>query len=84
MVPRGKPRASGDRAPKIPSFGVEEPEAAKVCYEAGASLYFGSPAEMVGLAVGETVILLHPPLHLAGVSIVMGRERQQNDSLVNG
>ena len=31
----------------------------------------------------ETVILLHPPLPLAGVSIVMERERQQNDSLVN-
>ena len=40
--------------------------------------------QTVGLAVGETVILLHPPLHLAGVSIVMERERQQNDSLVNG
>ena len=33
------------------------------------------------LAVGETVILLHPPLPLAGVSIGMERERQQNDSL---
>ena len=37
-----------------------------------------------GLAVDETVILLQPPLHLVGVSIVMERERQQNDSLVNG
>ena len=36
------------------------------------------------LAVGETVILLHPPLPLVGVSIVMERERQQNDSLANG
>ena len=35
-------------------------------------------------AVDETVILLHPPLPLVGVSIVMERERQQNDSLVNG
>ena len=32
------------------------------------------------LAVGETVILLHRPLHLVGVSIVMERERQHNDS----
>ena len=32
----------------------------------------------------RTVILLHPPLPLVGVSIVMERERQQNDSLVNG
>ena len=37
-----------------------------------------------GLAVGETVILLHPPLPLLGVSIGMERERQQNDSLANG
>ena len=36
------------------------------------------------LAVGETVILLHPPLPLLGVSIVMERERQQNDSLARG
>ena len=28
------------------------------------------------VAVGETVILLHPPLPLVGVSIVMWRERQ--------
>ena len=31
-----------------------------------------------------TVILLYPPLPLAGVSIVMERGCQQNDSLVNG
>ena len=31
----------------------------------------------------ETVILLHPPLPSVGVSIVMERERQQNDSLVS-
>ena len=36
------------------------------------------------LAVGETVILLHPPLPLVGVSIAMERDRQQNDSLANG
>ena len=38
-------------------------------------------------AVDETVILLRPPLPLVGVSIVMERERQHNDSLssmVNG
>ena len=33
------------------------------------------------LAVDETVILLHPPLPLVGVSIAMERERQQNDGL---
>ena len=36
------------------------------------------------LAVGETVILLHLPLPVAGVSIVMERGRQQNDSLADG
>ena len=36
------------------------------------------------IAVGETVILLHPPLPLVGVSIAMKRERQQNDSLADG
>ena len=33
------------------------------------------------LAVGETVILLHPPLRLVGVSIVMERRCQQNDTV---
>ena len=37
-----------------------------------------------GLAVSETVILLHPLLVLVGVSIAMERERQQNDSLADG
>ena len=36
------------------------------------------------LAVGKTVILLHLPLPLVGVSTVMERERQGNDSLANG
>ena len=36
------------------------------------------------LAIDETVILLHPPLPLVGVSIVIERERQQNDSLADG
>ena len=37
------------------------------------------------LAVGETVILLHPPLPSAGVSMRTERGRQQNDStLANG
>ena len=44
-----------------------------------------APANMdQHLAVDEAVILLHPPLPLVGVSIVMERERQQNDRLVNG
>ena len=38
------------------------------------------------LAVGETDVSFccTPPLYLVGVSTVMVRERQQNDSLVNG
>ena len=34
--------------------------------------------------IGETVVLLHPPLPLSGVSIAMERERQQNGSLADG
>ena len=42
--------------------------------------------QALSLAVGETVILLHPPLplHVVGVSIAMEKERQQNDSLADG
>ena len=36
------------------------------------------------LAIGETVILLHPPLPLVVVSIETMRECQQNDSLADG
>ena len=36
------------------------------------------------LAVGETVILLYPPLPLVGVSIGTKRGRQKNDSLADG
>ena len=36
------------------------------------------------VAVGETVTLLHPPLHLVVVSIEMTRECQQIDSLADG
>ena len=38
----------------------------------------------VKMAVGETGILLHPPLHLVGVSIETMRECQQHDSLADG
>ena len=36
------------------------------------------------VAVGETVILLHPPLPSVDVSIGTERERQQNDSVADG
>ena len=36
------------------------------------------------LAVGETVILLHPPLPLLGVSTGIQMGRQQSDSFVDG
>ena len=42
------------------------------------------PSEPPDLAVGETVILLPPPLPLVGVSMVMERGCQQNDSLADG
>ena len=36
------------------------------------------------VAIGETVILLHLPLHLVGVSIGIKRGCQQNDCLADG
>ena len=36
------------------------------------------------VAVAETAIPLHRRLRLSGASVVMGRERQQNDCLLNG
>ena len=36
------------------------------------------------VAVGETVILLHPPLPLVGVVIWINRGCHQNDSLADG
>ena len=41
-------------------------------------------AEAAAVAVGETVILLHPPLPLVGISIETRMERQQNDCLADG
>ena len=35
-------------------------------------------------AVGATAVLLHPPLHLGGVSIRMERGCHRNDSLADG
>ena len=52
--------------------------------ESYAVVTIGLGTSRARLAIGETVILLHPPLPLVCVSIVMERERQQNDSLVNG
>ena len=41
-------------------------------------------ARLANLDVGETAILLHPPLHLVGVSIAMERGCQQNGGLADG
>ena len=55
------------------------------CLHSGGVNRTGRPRKtLVVVAIGETVILLHPSLPLVGVSIVMERERQQNDILVNG
>ena len=43
----------------------------------------GASTAAIDLAVGEAVILLHPPPPLVGVSIGMERERHKNDSLAN-
>ena len=42
------------------------------------------PRHQLGLAVGETGILLQPPLHSAGASVWTERGCQQNDSLADG
>ena len=64
-------------------YGVLPPGPRDPFEKCGVSWSFPPDMEP-SLAVGETVILLHPPLHLAGVSIATERERQQNDSLANG
>ena len=46
--------------------------------------FLKADGERAGLAVGGTVSLLHPPLHLVGVSMETMRECQQNDSLADG
>ena len=43
-----------------------------------------SASSRAGVAVGETFILLHPPLPLVVVSTETMRECQQNDSLADG
>ena len=53
-------------------------------HDAASRIAAGMRGMWARLAPDETVILLHPPLPLVGVSIVMEREGQQIDSLVNG
>ena len=53
--------------------------------EASGTIFLGSfESFRRRIAVDGTVILLHPPLPLAGLSIVMERERQQSDGLADG
>ena len=49
-----------------------------------AATTIGSQLATLPSAVGETLILLHPPLPSVGVSIRVGRGCQQNDSLADG
>ena len=73
-----------DRLFKCAECGFVLTAAAPCSASSAARTLVWSTAIDTRLAVGETVILLHPPLPLAGVSTVMERERQQNDRLVNG
>ena len=57
------------------------PQVADIHLELDDTTAIDDPAR---LAVGKTGILLRPPQPLAGLSIVIERERQPNDSLVNG
>ena len=50
----------------------------------GSRRYGSETVGGAGIAVGETVILPHPPLPAVGVSIGMERGRQQNNSLADG
>ena len=67
-----------------------EPDRVATAPAAGSGSSVGTGAAVlrwwvaVSVAVGETVILLHPPLPFAVFSIAMERERQQNDSLADG
>ena len=47
-------------------------------------MWGGRSVRALNLVVGETVILLHPPLPSVAVSIKMERGLQQNDSLADG
>ena len=68
---------AGQRRPGDPLF--RRPEAAREEPGRGAVAGRCRGAELVACAVGESfAILLHPPLSLAGVPIVMERERHQN------
>ena len=84
-------------APPLPSSPASPPlhPAVPACRCFGVSEGANRPREQpassmstsicgVQPAVGETVILLHPPLPLVGASMAMERERQQKDSLADG
>ena len=73
--------------PPVLSYPTCIPEtiyARTVVYDSDGGVFKVFPAPEAGgsitvtLAVGETVILLHPPLPLVGVSIAMERGCQQN------
>ena len=94
--PRPEPTGSVDHTSTrmdVPAAGttpavsgqIEEKRKRKT--SAAAVARSSPPARSIAAAcaVGESsVILLHPPLPLVGVSIVVERERQHNDSLADG
>eukprot|EP01049_Picozoa_sp_SAG25_P004176 SAG25_NODE_256_length_10933_cov_24.263522_15_plen_431_part_00 len=69
-APPPPPGAREEPAPKIASFPVAEPTAARCCYEAGASLYFAAPPEMLGPWVGRLTADL-------GYSLACGQNYQR-------
>ena len=91
---RGQKVGRGDgRGPAVAEEAVDQhpPCAAQPCthVDLGMLLSPGCRESVLkqvrhAVAPDETVILLHPPLPLVGVSMVMERGCQQNDSLVNG
>ena len=79
----------GQESPAVALWAVEQ----HIHPDYGGSSFFNDiallrlnesvPSSVATLAVGETVILLHPPLPVLGVSIVMERGRPQNESLAD-
>ena len=81
----------GQESPAVALWAVEQ----HIHPDYGGSSFFNDiallrlnesvPSSVATLArVGETVILLHPPLPVLGVSKVMEKGRQQNDGLADG
>ena len=80
------PRKGGERASPERSVASTDlrPECASQLLQVNGRARIADSEPHGACAVGEAVILLHPPLPSAGVSTRMERGRQQNDGLADG